>query len=154
MQAKFLAQLIMSSLSVSIYVAAVTPFLTLPKPSTFGLLVFVASICILSFSLFLAAYGISLLMRKFSTTFGTVMSVYFLIMILSGMMGIQTNQLPQAVQVVAKLLPTTHMVQDIPKLWEKTRYNLMPMIQSILFLLAVSVILYYLGIQSKKRTLK
>lgn len=151
MQAKFLAQAIMSSISVAIYIAVVTPFLSVPLPTIFGLMVFVSGVCLLSFSLFLAAYGISLLMKKFSTTFGIVMSTYFLIMILSGMMGIQTNQLPKPIQSVAKLLPTTHMIQDMPKLWEKTTYNLMPMIQSILFLLALSILLYLAGIQSKKR---
>lgn len=151
MQAKFLAQAIMSSVSIFIYIVAVIPFLELPVPTAFGLIVFVIGICLLSFSLFLAAYGICLLMKKFSTTFGLVMSTYFLIMILSGMMGIQTNQLPKSIQSIAKLLPTTHMIQDMPKLWEKTTYNLMPMIQSMLFLFALSVLLYFAGIQSRKR---
>ncbi|MCR1897480.1 ABC transporter permease [Irregularibacter muris] len=151
MQAKFCAQAIMSTLLIIVYIAVVAPIIKVPMPTAFGLLVFVIGLCLLSFSLFLAAYGISLLLKKFSTTFGTVMSVYFLIMILSGMMGIQTHQLPKPIQSIAKLLPTTHMIEDIPKLWQQSQYNLMPMIQSMIFLLAVSIILYLLGIGSKKR---
>lgn len=154
MLAKFVAQSIMAALSMTFYAVIVIPILKIPAPSFFGLSVFLIGIFLLSFSLFLAAYGLSLLLKKFSITFGVVMSVYFLIMILSGMMGIQTNQLPKPIQGIAKLLPTTHMIQDIPKLWEKNRYNLMPMIQATLFLLALTVLIYFAGIHSKKRTHK
>lgn len=153
MQMKFLAQAIVVTLSILIYTMIVAPILKLPLPSIFGFLVVAVSMCLLSFGLFIAAYGISLLMKKFGPTFGIVMTVYFAIMMLSGMMGVQYNQLPAPVQTIAKLLPTTHMVQDIPKLWTKSQYNLMPLIQSMLFLLAICVLLYLWGIHSKKRRL-
>lgn len=153
MRAKFVAQFVVLTLSITLYCLVIVPVLGVEAPSLYGLIVLVASILALTISFFLIAYGISLLARKFSITYGITMSLYFAIMVLSGMMGVQPSDLPPAVQNISNLLPTTHMIQDIPKLWTLNSYNIAPLIQSFIFLGAVAGIVYFIAIRSKKRHL-
>lgn len=151
MRAKFIAQFIVLLVALTLYCAVVIPVLKINAPTAFALIILALAILVLSFFFFVLAYAIAITARKFSITYGITMSFYFAVMVLSGMMGVQYDQLPKFVQPIANFLPTTHIARDIPKMWQVSTYNLMPMIQSFLAFGAVSGIIYILAIQSKKR---
>ena len=65
----------------------------------------------------------------------------FLLMMLTGMMGISTDQLPEALQGIAKVFPMTYISNDFADFWQGGSYNFMPYIQSCIFLGAVAAIL-------------
>ncbi len=154
MKAKLLAQIAVLVFSLAIFCAVVIPSLQIPAPSLYGLVVFVSSIVVLTICFYLLAYGISLLARKFSVTYGITMLMYFLIMIFSGMMGITSDQLPKSMRFFSDLLPTTHIVRDVPKLWNMNSYNLAALMQSFLFFMAFSVLLAGYAIIKNKRVLR
>ena len=72
------------------------------------------------------------------------MMLYFAFMIFSGMMGVEYADLPKWAQAVARMLPVTYINRDFYQVWSGEAYNFMPMIQSYLFLGAVSGILLFL----------
>lgn len=154
MKAKLLAQIAVLVFSLAIFCAVVIPSLQIPAPSLYGLLVFVSSVVILTICFYLLAYGISLLARKFSVTYGITMLMYFLIMIFSGMMGITSDQLPKSMRFFSDLLPTTHIVRDVPKLWNMNSYNLAALMQSFLFFMAFSILVAGYAIIKNKRVLR
>ena len=154
MKAKLLAQIAVLVFSLAIFCAVVIPSLQIPAPSLYGLLVFVSSVVVLTICFYLLAYGISLLARKFSVTYGITMLLYFLIMIFSGMMGITSDQLPKSMRFFSDLLPTTHIVRDVPKLWNMNSYNLAALMQSFLFFMAFSILIAEYAIIKNKRVLR
>lgn len=151
---KFAAQMLALLFSTTLYIVATIPLLKLPVPSFLSILLIIGGVFLFSIMLFVIAYSITLLARKFSITYGITMSLYFLIMILSGMMGIRAEQLPSAISQVANLIPTTQLISVIPKIWVNASFNLMPLLQSFLFLGAISGILYLIAIKKNERTLK
>lgn len=62
-------------------------------------------------------------------------------------MGISYQDLPKWVQSAAKLLPVTYINRDFYKIWTGETYNYIPMLQSYLFLGAVSGILLFLALR-------
>lgn len=154
MKAKLLAQIAVLVFSLAIFCAVVIPSLQIPAPSLYGLVVFVSSIVVLTICFYLLAYGISLLARKFSVTYGITMMLYFVIMIFSGMMGITADQLPKPMRFISELLPTTHIVRDVPKLWNMNSYNLAALMQSFLFFMAFSILVVGYAIFKNKRVLR
>ena len=80
------------------------------------------------------------------------MILYFVIMVLCGMMGIQTDQLPGFLQKIAALLPMSYVSSDFIDLWQGGSYNFMPLIQSFLFMGAISGILLLYANYKNRRT--
>ena len=81
------------------------------------------------------------------------MILYFAMMILGGMMGISYDNLPSAVQAIAKLLPVTYINRDFYMVWKGEHYNFVPMLQSYLFLAALAGILLFLALRRMSRRL-
>lgn len=151
LKAKFVAQALSLVVAVTVYSLTVLPILKIDIPSLFGVLVLMGAVIVLSFLYFVLAYSIAVLARKFSVTYGITMTFYFVTMALSGMMGIQYDQLPSGIQVIARLLPTTYIVKDVPKLWTVSSYNLMPMLQSFLTFAAITGLIYMFAMHKKAR---
>ena len=72
-------------------------------------------------------------------------------MILTGMMGIRTDQLPTVLQKIAATLPMTYISSDFIDFWQGGSYNFMPFLQSFLFLGALSGILLLYSLYRNKR---
>ena len=81
------------------------------------------------------------------------MLLYFVFMILGGMMGITYDNLPSAVQVIAKLLPVTYINRDFYTVWTGKQYNFMPMAQSYLLMAAIAGIALFLSVKRDARKL-
>ena len=82
------------------------------------------------------------------------MGLYFIIMILSGYMGIPVSQLPESLKPVSDLLPTTQLGNDYVNFWMGKEYNFGPLIQSMLFFgaLSLTVLLIAFKVRGRKNS--
>lgn len=150
---RILSEVIFMAVAFAVYFAAGYLLVDLKVPKFSGALLYV--VCILTFSviLFCLSHAISSLLRKFSLTYCVTMLLYFMFMILGGMMGISYDDFPPAVQTVAKLLPVTYINGDFYTVWMGESYNFMPMVQSYLLLAAVAGILLFAALKRTSRKL-
>lgn len=151
---KICANTIFITLSFALYSLVVCPVLKVQTPTLSSLLIFIISLYLLSAFLFVFSYGMALYFKKFGPTFGTSMILYFGVMILSGMFGIQAKNFPSALKAVAYCLPTTYMSSDFVDFWTGGSYNFVPFIQSFTFFAALSSIVLFLSIQHNSRRVK
>lgn len=148
---KILAYLIFMTVAIIIY--GIVSFLTLKiqVPSFFSALVLIGSLYFLAIIFFALAHGISLFFKKFGPTYSITMLLYFAIMILSGMFGVQAKDFPELLMKVAYLLPTTYICGDFIDFWQKGSYNFMPYIQSLVLLASIAAIIMFLAINKDSR---
>lgn len=78
--------------------------------------------------------------------------MYFLIMILSGMMGMGSDQLPEPMKTIAYTLPTTYISNEFIDFWQGQHYNFMPLIQSFLFFGTLAGIVVMLSLYQKRKS--
>ena len=109
---------------------------------------YILAICISSFFI---AYSICLFTKKYSLSFGLSMASYFLTMILSGMMGVQVEDMPEAIKPISKILPTSYFssmeyIDDISKGVINFSF-----IQGLLTMVLLSLILFALAVRKNKR---
>lgn len=148
-RAKIAAHLILLTIAFVIFAVFHAVVMGAQKPAMASLLCLTVSLYLLGVVLLVIAHAIANIFRKFSLTFGVTFFLYFLMMILTGMMGIQTDQLPGVLQAVAKLLPMTYISNDFAGFWQGGSYNFMPFIQSFLFLGAAAGILLLFSLHRK-----
>ncbi len=150
---RILSEIIFMALAFLIYFVVGYAAVDLKAPTFSGGLLYV--LCIFSFSviLFCLSHAISSLLRKFSLTYCVTMLLYFGMMILGGMMGISFDNMPPAVQTVAKLLPVTYINRDFYTVWKGESYNFMPMLQSYLLMAAIAGIAILFTIKRTERKL-
>lgn len=139
--AKVIAHMIFLTAAIVIYGVFQMIVLEIPKPAVSSLLCLLGSLYLVGVMFLLIVHSMANLFRKFSVTFGVSMFIYFLLMMLTGMMGIPTDQLPEALQGIAKVFPMTYISNDFADFWQGGTYNFMPYIQSCIFLGAVAGIL-------------
>lgn len=151
MFAKVIAQLIFLTGAMLIYAVAEVMFLDIQKPDVLSLICLIVCLYLLAVIFFLFAHGISNLFKKFGPTYAVTMTMYFLVMMLSGMMGIQSNQLPEPIKTVAYTLPTTYISNEFIDFWQGQHYNFMPLIQSFLFFGALAGIVVMLSYYRKRK---
>lgn len=100
---------------------------------------------------FLFAHGLSNILKKFGPTYSICMFLYFGIMLLCGMMGVQTEQLPKALKSVAALLPMSYISSDFIDFWQEGSYNFGPLLQAFLFFGAVcGLVMVYANYKSRR----
>lgn len=131
-------------IAFAIYVLVTGLTLDLKKPVLSGVLIYALCMIVLGIICFILAHGIANLFEKFGPTYCVTMLLYFGFMALGGMMGIGYDQMSKGMQTVAKMLPMTYISRDFVAVWTGKNYNFMPMIQSYLFLAAISGILLFI----------
>lgn len=139
--AKVAAHLLFLTIAFVIYGIFQTIVLDIPKPAFSSLLCLLLSLYLVGVMFLLIVHSMANLFRKFSVTFGVSMVIYFLLMMVTGMMGISVDQLPRALQTVAKVFPMTYISNDFADFWQGGSYNFMPYIQSCIFMGAFTGIL-------------
>lgn len=149
--AKLIAQLIFLTIALIVYGVAEVLFIDMLKPAVSSLFCLVGCLYLLAVIFFVMAHAIAELLKKFGPTYAVSMGLYFGFMILCGMMGISTSQLPKALQVVSRTLPMSYIGNDFVDFWQGGSYNFVPLIQSFLFLGAVSGILLIFSVYKNKR---
>lgn len=154
MTAKIIAHLIFMTIAFVIYAVFQMLTLDIPKPAFSSLICLLLSLYLMGVILLVIAHSIANIFKKFGITFGITMSVYFMLMILTGMMGISTSQLPKILQKIAATLPMTYISNDFADFWQGGSYNFMPLIQSFIFLGAVSGILMMYAQYRNRRVIR
>lgn len=152
--AKVIAQLIFLTIALGIFGIAEVVLIDIQKPALSSLLCLIGCLYLLAIILFILAHAIANILKRFGPTFAVTMTLYFLIMIVCGMMGVSTEQLPKALQAVANTLPMTYICNDFSDFWQGGSYNFVPLIQSFLFLGAFSGILLLFASYKDRRAVK
>lgn len=152
--AKVIAQFVVMTAGLGIYTIVAYSALELQIPRLSSALILILCLYLSAVIFFVLAHGVSEIFRKFGPTYAIMMTLYFGIMILCGMMGIRPEQLPKAAQNLAKLLPMSYISNDFIEFWTKGSYNFAPMIQSFLFFGAISGIIFLFGLRKQKRKIK
>ena len=119
-------------------------------PRLSGVILYVVCMVVFTIILFSLGHGVASLCRKYGLTYMVSMTLYFAIMVLSGMMGMSYDQFPKALKAVAKLLPTTYINDsDYVKAWLGNSYNLWPIVQAFLFMAAASGIVLFVAVKRR-----
>lgn len=153
LMAKIIAQLISMTVAVVIYTIYGIFFLKILIPDAVIAFITIACIYILFIIFFLLAHGLATIFRKFGPTYGICMFLYFIFMMLCGMMGTSVDKYPAFLQNISYTLPMTYMCNDFIDFWQGGKYNFVPLIQSFLFLGAVSVLILLYALHRDKRRL-
>lgn len=151
---KLLTHYLYFTASMIIYFAANILILgkNIIAPSVTGFIIYIIILYIFAAACLVMAHGIAILLQKSGITYGVTMGLYFAIMILSGVMGIKPSQMPAAIEKISMTLPTYYIVSEkFLKLWKGEAYNIMPLIQAMIFFTAVSLIVLCLGFYFRKR---
>lgn len=154
MIAKLIAHLIFMTIGIVIFGVFQAAAMDIEKPSVPALICLLLSLYIIGICFFLIAHAIGNIFKKFSISYGILMFFYFMLMILTGMMGMKTEQLPDMLKRVAKTLPMTYISNDFIDFWQGGSYNFMPFIQSVIFFGAVSGLLLLFSMYKNRRALK
>lgn len=152
--AKIIAHLILLTVAFVIFALFQIIVMDIQKPAVTSLICLIVSLYFIGAVLLVVAYALAGIFKKFSITFGICMSIYFLMMILTGMMGMRTNQLPGILQRVAKTLPMTYISNDFITFWQGGSYNFMPYIQSCIFFAALAGLLLMASFYKNRRVVK
>ncbi|MBD5475121.1 MAG: ABC transporter permease [Lachnospiraceae bacterium] len=152
--AKIIAHLIFMTIAFVIYAVFQMITMDIPKPAVSSIICLIISLYLIGVILLVIAHSFANIFQKFGITFGITMFVYFVLMMLTGMMGISTEQLPKVLQKVASTLPMTYISNDFAGFWEGGSYNFMPFIQSFIFLGAVAGILMMYAQYRDRRVIK
>ncbi|MCI8895215.1 MAG: ABC transporter permease [Lachnospiraceae bacterium] len=149
--AKVIAHLIFMTFALTVYGLFQGLVMDMKRPTVQAFLGWILSLYLIGGVCLVLAHGIAGICRKFSLTFGIDMILYFMIMILTGMMGIKTDQLPKGLQKCAALLPMTHISNDYVDFWLGGSYRFMPLLQSFLFLGAAAGIVLLISNHTSRR---
>lgn len=151
---KISASLIFMTISLIAYIVVNYIILKLPMPTIGSALLLIISIYALAVVLFTLSHGIALFFKKFGPTYAITMLLYFGIMLLSGLFGIQPKDFPKPLRLISYMFPTTYMSSDFATFWTGGSYNFTPFIQSFIFLGAVSGIILFLSVNRNSRKIK
>ncbi|WP_426350934.1 ABC transporter permease [Alloiococcus sp. CFN-8] len=152
--AKVIAQNIIVTISIVIYSVFGFLVLDIQIPRLSSALILILCLYLLGVIFFIFAHGISTIFKKFGPTYFVTMVLYFGIMVLCGMMGVSTENLPKALKAVASTLPMSYVSSDFIDFWQKGSYNFVPLIQSFIFLGAISCIILILSLYKDRRVVK
>ena len=151
--AKLIAHLIFLTIAFIIFSLVQMIAMDIPKPAFSSLICLILSLYLLGIIFLVIAHSFAQIFKKFSITFGVSMFLYFMIMMITGMMGIDTEQLPQTLQKIAGMFPMTYVSNDFASFWQGGSYNFMPYIQSLLFLGAIAGILLLYSMHKNRRVI-
>lgn len=144
---RIIAELVFQVCGFTVYFAVAVLVLNIKAPTVSGLIWYIVCIGALAMISFVLAHGISLIFKKFGITYCITMTLYFAVMIASGLMGINYDMLPSAVQAVSRLLPTMYIARDFGDIWLGKGYQFAPMLQAYLFTGALAGILLFFSLR-------
>lgn len=152
--AKMIAYFIFMTGAFFLYTIVDCFTLDLQMPTISSAFCLIITLYLLGAVLFVLAHGIAGIFRKFGPTYAISMTLYFAFMILCGLMGIQVEDLPKTIRVVAYAFPMTYISNDYIDFWQGGSYNFAPIIQAFLFLGAVSGIVLLCSMRKNARVRK
>lgn len=145
---RILAQLVFMIGAFAVYFTVAVGGGFLLAPNWTGVVIYVLCMLALTILLFALGHGIAGICRKYGLTYMVAMMIYFAIMVLSGMMGIENSKFPAPMRVVSRLLPTTFLNHtDFVSAWLGKSYNPGPLLQAFLFMMAFSGIVLFCAVK-------
>lgn len=150
---RLIAEFIYMTFAFILYFIVGFAVLKINVPVVSGIIIYFICLYIFAAVLFILAHAIANIVKRFGLTYMITMIIYFGMMILSGMMGITVGNLPKSMQIISDLLPSSYFNKDFYSVWAGETYNFVPMIQSYIFILAISGILIFIMIYRSKRSL-
>lgn len=148
---KLVSNYIFLTFCMLIFIIGTVPFFDIKKPQGASFVVWIVCIYLMSGMLMAIAHGIATLIRKFGPTYGVSMALYFIFLILGGYMGLPVSKLPKGLRYVSDLLPTTQLGSDFLDFWIGRDYNFGPLIQSMIFFLALSIAILIVAFKVRGR---
>ncbi|GBU10412.1 hypothetical protein AwErysi_00280 [Erysipelotrichaceae bacterium] len=149
--AKLLAHYIILTFSLLIFIATMmlTTTLLIPKLSVF--LIYVFCLYLLASILFVFSYSVSNIFKKFSYTYAVTLGLFFLFMLISGMMGVSASNLPHILKFISSTFPFPYISTDFIDYWTIgfSGYNFAPLIQGYLFFAAITGVIYFISSRKK-----
>lgn len=154
MLAKIIAQALTLTAGLVFYTVFSFAVVDMEVPALSSALCLMVCLYVIGIFFFLFAHGLSNLLKKFGPAYSISMFIYFGIMILCGMMGIQTEQLPKVLKSVAALIPMSYISSDFIDFWKGGSYNFGPMLQAFLFFGAVCGLMMFFASYRNRRVIK
>lgn len=99
----------------------------------------------------LIAHSIANISKKFSITYSITMSLYFLIMFLSGLMGPQQKDLPNILRKIGKLVPVSILTENSYTIWTGKVMRYGSLVQSLILFAAIGLILLFISNYKKNK---
>lgn len=150
---RLIAEFIYMTFAYIIYFSVTMSVNKMITPTVTGMLIYMLAIYSLGIICFLFSHAVVNIVKKFGLTYMITMIIFFAVMILSGMMGIEVEKLPKGVQTISKMLPTTYINGEFYHVWTGEHYNYGPMIQAYIFIIAITGILLFIMQYREKRNL-
>lgn len=154
MIAKVIAQTITLTAGLIFFSVFSYLFVDLQVPRLSSAVCLIVCLYVLGILYFLFAHALANILKKFGPTYSISMFLYFGIMLLCGMMGIQTEQLPKFLRGIASFLPMSYISSDFIDFWQEGSYNFGPLIQAFLFFGAVCGLLLLYANYRNRRVIK
>lgn len=152
--AKLIVHLLFMTVALVIYALFQIVFMDIQSPKPMALIWLLLFLYLIAACLLVMAHAIANLIRRFNIAFGILLGIYFFFMIIGGMMGIQTSQLPKWLQAIAKALPMTYICNDYIDFWQGRSFPFMSFIQALIFFAAFSGVLLIVSLYREKRVIK
>lgn len=152
--AKMISHIVFMTAGLIIYTIFAYCFLELHVPQVKAALALLLCLYLMGAIFFILSHAIANIFKKFGPTYSIVMGIYFLFMLLSGMMGVEVKRLPKPLRIIADLLPMSYVSSDFGDFWESGTYNAAPLIQSFLLFGAVAGILLLYSVRKNRRVMK
>ena len=152
--AKLIVHLLFMTAALCIYALFQLLFMDVEEPKPEALICLSLFLYLIAACLLIMAHAIANLIRRFNIAFGILLGLYFIFMIISGMMGVQTSQLPKWLQAIAKALPMTYICNDYIDFWQGRDFPFMSFVQALIFFAAFSGVLFIVSLYREKRVIK
>lgn len=120
-----------------------------PNITLWNLLIMYAFLTFEMIGFITLGYTIAVYFKKFGQAYTVVTVLYFIIMFASGMMGMRESSMPDIMQKIIRFFPFSYISFDLYKIFLNQSYNFMPLIQSMLFFIGLSIVLCALVIRFK-----
>lgn len=140
MFAKLQSQMLFQTIALVVHFGVLYFVLDYKTPEPLNAIIYFLIIYLLGIIYFVFAHGIANFFRKFGPSYGVTMGLYFVFMILGGMMGVPADMLPGPIRSISNLLPFTHLSNsDMVGFWTGGSYNFAPLVQALIFFAALAV---------------
>ena len=121
---KLVANLIVILLAVITYFVSTGWMNGVNIPSYYSMFLFTTGMLVISIDFFLIAFAITWFLKTFSRVYGVTMTLYFAVMILTGMFGVKPEKFGKIVETIANLIPITKFNSVLSENWTESTYSL------------------------------
>ncbi len=149
--AKVIANVFFLFLCEALYFAFSMMVVEIPMGQGWALPVFILMTLVFAISLMMMAQGIVGIFRQFGIVYGIVMGLYFVLLALSGYMGVQVSDLPKALQIFSDYLPSKHFGNGFESFWLGGTYDFSACIRAHVIFFVLSALIFVFRVRHRGR---